>query len=132
VGQTTLVESQIDDGLNLIEQLARDGFEVSAAGWVKQYEADWFLYIVSPVVDADGIAKAYRRVQTALRGMPEPFWVDPFDVKLIGPGDRLARAMVDVQSRYPGKTPIRTGGRLGDSFIEEAYLYPKPVPSTRP
>jgi hypothetical protein len=128
VGQASLVETQINDGQRLVEELVRDGFDVAAAFWLKAYDSDWYLYVVSPVVEAEGIANAYRRVNAVLRRMPAPFRVDPFDVKLVGPADKLAQAVLNAQRRSPSKTPVRSGGAsLGDLSVEEAYLYPLPA-----
>ena len=48
-----LVENRIDDGQRLLIELVRDGFDVSAAAWLKTSEEGlWFLYIGSKSVDA--------------------------------------------------------------------------------
>src|SRR5262249_61071256 len=70
----TLVEKLIDDGRKLIEELPQRGFEVSAAFWAKTSEdAPWRFYIVSPVVDAEGLTKAYRRLYPLVPALPPPF-----------------------------------------------------------
>src|SRR5206468_1563515 len=90
MAQATLVSHQIDDGKKLVAQLAQDHFDVTAAGWVKtSEEGKWSLYIASKEVDEKGITDAYGAVLTAIRSLPD-LWVDPFDVKLIGPGDPIA------------------------------------------
>jgi hypothetical protein len=60
--------------------------------------------------------------------MPEPFWIDPFEVKLISPTNPLAKDVLGVQARQPRKYPMRFGGtRLGGETIEGPYLYPRPI-----
>ena len=79
--QVTLVDEQKKDGLKLAERLAQQGFEVTAAFWLRTSEdGQWFLYFASPVVDSEGKREAYRRVLPVIRQMPQPFWVDPFEV----------------------------------------------------
>jgi hypothetical protein len=131
VDAVSLVTVQVDDGRKLIERLARDGFPVSAAGWLKEAEGgSWYLYLVSPAVDVDGIKKGYRRVHTAIRSMTPPFWIDPFDVKLVGPAESVGEAILDLQRRSGGTQAIRYGGaNLGNIRIDEAYLYPPLTPA---
>jgi hypothetical protein len=127
----TLVENLIDDGRKLVEELPQRGFEVTAAFWLKaSEEGKWYFYIVSPVVDAEGLAKAYRRLHPLVRKMPQPFWIDPLEIKLIGPNNPIAQDVLAIHSRAPGPrvSPIRWGGKkLGNVSIEGAYLYPLPV-----
>ncbi len=124
----TLVENRIDDGQKLVEELPQGGFEVAAAFWLKASEdGKWRFYIVSPIVDAEGINKAYRRLHPLVRKRPEPFWIDPLEIKLIGPSNPIARDVIDIYGRISGPRvcPIRWGGKkLGNVIIEEAYLYP--------
>ena len=59
--QATLVEHQIDDVPRLIDQLKRDHFDVKAAFWLYTSESEqWFLYLVSDVVDRKALPKPTR------------------------------------------------------------------------
>ena len=130
----TLVENRIDYGQKLVEELPQRGFEVMAAFWLQPSEnGKWYFYIVSPVVDAEGLIQAYRRLHPAIYAMPQPFWIDPLEIKLIGPSNAIARDVMAIHGRGSGPLacPIRWGGkRLGNVSIEGAYLYP--VPATTP
>jgi hypothetical protein len=130
----TLVEDLVDDGQKLVEELPQRGFEVMAAFWLKASEDDkWYFYIVSPVVDTEGLAQAYRRLHPLVRAMPQPFWIDPLEIKLIGPSNPIAQDVLAIHSRAPGlrASPIRWGGKkLGNVSIEGAYLYPRPAVAT--
>ena len=130
MGQETVVGVQIEDGWKFIQKLAQEGFKVAAAFWLKaDPDSLWYLYIVSPVVDEQGIAKAYGRIGPVIRQMPQPFWLDPFDVKLIGMKKALAKDVLALQQQYEGRAFIGGAGqRLGGSTIEGAYYYP-PVPA---
>ena len=71
--QATLVEHQIDDVPKLIDQLKVDNFDVKAAFWLYTSEADqWFLYLVSDVVDQKGITEAYKAVYKAMKRLTRP------------------------------------------------------------
>jgi hypothetical protein len=120
----TLVKDLIEDGSRIVEQLPQDGFETTAAFWLKAAEdGEWYFYIVSPVAENERLNDAYGRLYTLIRRMPEPHWIDPLEVKLIGPTD-------PIHNRATGQpiSPIRWGGEpLGNVRVEGAYLYPLPA-----
>jgi len=122
--QATLVEHQIDDVPKLIDQLKQDNFDVRAAFWLFTSEADqWFLYLVSDVVDRNGITEAYKLVYKVLRRLTN-LWINPFEVKLVSPDHPIAKAVIDFLSKQhaPRATWVR-GTNLGDVYIEHAYIY---------
>lgn len=127
----SLVENLIKDGQRLLEYLPQNGLPVTAAFWLKASADDrWSFYLVSPVVDAEGLPKAYRRLHTLIRQMPGSVGIDPLEIKLIGPENAIAKDVLAIHSRVPGPrvAPLRWGGRsLGNISIEGAYLYPLPA-----
>jgi hypothetical protein len=127
----SLVENLIDDGQKLVESLSQRGFPVTAAFWLKASENDkWYFYIVSPVVDDEGLVQAYSRLHPMVRGRQQRMGIDPLKIKLIGPSNSIAQDVLAIHRRAPGPrvSPIRWGGkRLGNVSVEEAYLYPLPV-----
>ena len=127
----TLVENRIDEGQKLIEELAKSGFEVSAAFWLNaSQDGKWRFHVVSPVVDTAGIGEAYRQLHPLVWSRPQTGSIDPLAVRLVGPSDAVARDVLDALSRAPGPrgSPIRWRGRvLGNVIVEGAYLYPPPV-----
>lgn len=127
----TLVDNLIDDGERLVKHLPPRGFEVTTAFWLKSSEdGEWYFYIVSPLVDTEGLANAYSRLHTLVRAMPQPFWIDPLEIKLIAPDNPISRDVLAIHGRAPGPhvCPIRWGGkRLGHVSVEGAYLYPLPA-----
>jgi hypothetical protein len=129
VDQIALVEEQIRDGQKLVEQLNGEGVPVSAAAWVKESEGgQWYLYLVTSLVREDGATKpAYRRVTGVIRRLQgDGLWIDPFEVKVIGPTDPVGEAIVEAQQRYPGRMATRyAGASLGGLSIEGAYIYPQ-------
>jgi hypothetical protein len=130
--QDTLVNMQIDDGQRLLDRLAEEGVPVVAAFWAKESESgQWFLYIATPLVGAEGVTRpAYRRVNAVIRRMSAPFWIDPLEVKLVAPTDPAAQDVLAAHRHAPGPlvSPIRWGGtRLGGVSVEGAYFYPLPA-----
>ena len=132
MGPRTLVSrEQIQSGEELIHRLAADGLLIVAALWAKtEYDGQPYLYLVSPAVESDGPLKANRRLVDTFREV-EKTWVDPFDrldpfaIKLIGPSDSLAKAVLEYYHRYPDSAPTWHGGSiLGSVTIDGAYIYP--------
>lgn len=122
--QTTLVEHQIDDAARLIEELKVENFGVNAVYWLYTSEADqWFLYIVSDMVEQKGLAESYRTLYKAMRRLTN-LWINRFEVKLVEPNDPAAKAVIDFAKMQdaPLATWIR-GTKLGDLYIERAYIY---------
>lgn len=119
----TLVEKQIEDGRLLIDRLRAEGVSVTAAAWIKESESGWwYLYLATPLVGPGGAkTPAYRRVNAVLREMAEPLWVEPLDIKVVGPDSPVGKALHELQQRYPGRYGGPTLGGLG---IEGAYIYP--------
>jgi hypothetical protein len=120
---TELLVEQIDAGQDLIEQLARDGFEVSVAFWVKTSDDGvWYLTIASPSVDPKQPGAAYHKLFTSTDKV-ESSWVSPAFAKLLNDQDPIARAAIKVRERHPGTR--YQGSRLGTLEIKEAYIYPE-------
>ena len=85
-------------------------------------------------VGEDGATRsAYRRVNMVIREMQkEGFAIDPFEIKLIGPHDPMARDMLTEGGSRLARTPTRfRGNRLGELTVEEAYIYAPPVPTPK-
>jgi hypothetical protein len=128
--QETLVADQIKDGEKLAHELVEAGLPVVAVFWLKTHEdSKWYFYVVSPDAGS-GVRDAYRKIHAVMRAMPQPLWVGFFDVKAIAPSDPLAEAVLALQRKHGGETPMRYGfSRLGDRTIEGGYFYPPPVTS---
>ena len=82
-----------------------------------------FLYLVSDVVDQKGITEAYKAVYKAMKRLPK-LGIGPFEVKLVGPGDPVAKAVIALVSGQHAPMPMRVrGASLGDAYIENAFIY---------
>ena len=121
----TLVGEQIEDGRLLIAELRRQSFDVVAACWAKASEDQfWRMYVATSIVDNEGSTAAYRQFYGAIKSIPHS-WIFTFDVKLIAKSSPIALDILKIQHRSPSSLPIRFDDqRLGNLFIEEAYIYP--------
>ena len=129
--RTTLVSDLTEDGKRIVEQLPQSGFEVTAAFWLKKAEdGQWYFYVVSPLAENEKLSHAYSRLFTLIRQMPEPHWIDPLEVRLIGPSHPIAKDVFAIHNSASGAKglPIRWGGtQLGNVSVEGAYIYPLPA-----
>ena len=106
----------------LIEQLLRDGFDLTVAFWVKFKFADdpeWFFYLVSKTVDERGLQAAYLAVNTSARRLPPPWgpWLSTLEIKLVNANEPVAKDVLAFRARYPGRKWFR-GITTGNQAIE--------------
>lgn len=127
--QALLVEQQIDDGQEFIDLLLGAGFDVSAAAWVKpSEEGSWLLYLVSKEVDEQGLSVASRALHPVFVKFKQVApWVSLLDLKILGPTDPVAADLLEINRKFPGRSPTRTRRpQLGGMSIDDAYVYPRP------
>lgn len=104
---------------------------LAGACWART-DADegWYLYLVSPVADEQGVGPGYGKVRSTIGQLDREGWdeferVDPLDVKIVGPSDRVAKALAVQYRLYPGSGSVRhDGSTLWGVPIDGAYIYP--------
>ena len=103
-------------------------FPVKAAFWLKGSEDPrWYLYIVSEAINDTNSSLGYREVLGLARAAPD-FYIDPYQLRVVGADNPVARAAIEIQERYPELRPMRyRGPQLGGVGTEEVYIYPSPV-----
>jgi hypothetical protein len=126
--QISLVDNYIADGQKLIWQLVRDGFEVTAAFWLRAPEDNgWHLFIASRVRDQVGPGEGYRALQASLEHLPG-IRISLADIKLIGVANAITGAVRKLQQKAGSHRPITIrSSQLSNLAVEEAYIYP-PIP----
>jgi hypothetical protein len=127
--QGSLVTEQIDAGAKLASEFGKRT-PLQAAFWLKESEdREWYLYLVSDRIDDTNFDVAYAEV-IRLLGRGPHIWLDPFQVKVAGADDPVAKAVIDIQRMYPSPLATRLRNRLlGGVSVDEVYLYPIPVPA---
>ena len=121
----TLVEGYVEDGQKLVTALKADGFDVTAAFWVKTNEDQlWLLYIASSDVGSKPLFAAYRDVYGVLRRLPS-LWVSESVIKLIGSSNPIAADVVRLRNNWPGRTVVRKLDlQIGSMHVDELIIYP--------
>lgn len=125
-----LVTEQIQAAERFLGAL-EERMHVTAAFWVRTSEdGPWYLHVASDEVTDSSRKTAYGTVLELTTGSNLDPNLDPFSIKLISTGDRLAQAAIEIQNRYPGRMPTRVRAPFGSFPAEEAYIYPVPVKAT--
>jgi hypothetical protein len=124
--QIPLVNEQIQDGKRFLERLAEEGVTITAACWLKESDGGWYLYIASSLVGESGGTKlAYQRILALFDEMPQPFWVDRFDIKAVEAAGPLSKAVQQRIRARNGRLPIwLDSGSIGCIPIDGGYVYP--------
>lgn len=127
--QIPLVEPQIDAAQAFLDRF-QNRYPVEAAFWLKESDVEqWYLFVVSSQITDDKIEAAYRDVLSDADELHNP-WFDPFQVKLISPGDPRAKAALRLL-RNGARAPLRlSGSAFGGLGVDAVFLYPLPSASS--
>src|SRR5207248_10011952 len=117
-----LVDSRLDDGRRLIEDLDQNGFDVKAALWYYFVEpGEWRLLIASSMVPSEGPRKAYKRLQGLL---PKDSAIELRNISLVSPNDEQISLLRQVIRTGPGITNLHfVGTTINGVFIPDAFIY---------
>jgi hypothetical protein len=130
--QGPLVIDKIDAGARFLGEFQKY-MPVQAAFWLKESdEKEWWLYVASDKITDDNFDVVYGEVFRIAGELRDPLF-DPFEVKLLGADDPLAKAALDIHRRFPARMATRFHGKMfGGLLVEEGYIYPSliPVPAT--
>jgi hypothetical protein len=123
--QAPLVIDDIEAGKAFVERL-HSYARVAAAWWMRDDEGGpRFLYVAIDGLQPGGAGPVYREVRRVTQEMQDHY-IDPFRVKVIGMDDPVAKAVVDLYRRFPGRTPRFDGRSLGGVGVADVYIYPPP------
>jgi hypothetical protein len=125
-----LKEMGRDMSLRLLER----GFELVCSLWLYHPESNrWRLVLASPIVDREGPRRAYGIIAEILQeNWDMGVWLR--DISAVSPSDPLVQALRSlgkIELPTPHHSPSQqrdvgrryTRSRLGDIFIEDAYVF---------
>jgi hypothetical protein len=125
-----LVSDKIKAGSDLLTQLLNRQFPVECAGWVKtDPEGRWKLYIVWPNSRStvSSWPDTIQKINSVMRD--ERIDLSPFNFSVIDLNHPFAIGFRDAVSWLGDKTGMwYSGPRLGNEYIDGAYVYSVPVP----
>jgi hypothetical protein len=122
--KNALVIEEIDAGAELIRRF-QEYIPVEAAFWLNPSEdGAWALYIASPQMDVAKYDRGFAEILRIVRELQTPY-IDPFQVRLIGTDDPIAKAAGEFNQKFPEPIPTRfRGTNFGGVPVEEVYIYP--------
>ena len=121
--KTPLVRDEIEAGEEFIKKM-NDYRPVKAACWLRSSDdEERYLHVARDGLTARNAGLAYVEV-LRIEGELKDHYLDPFRIKLIGTDDPLARAVVEVYRRYPGRSSSQFHAPvLGGVPVAEVYIY---------
>jgi hypothetical protein len=127
-----LVNEQINAGVRFLAEF-QNYLPIQSAFWLKESEnGRWYLYVASDQITDENFDVVYGEVGRLAEVIRDPNF-DVFQVKVIGADDSLAKAVLEMQKRYPGRSPLRFHDKtFGGHNFEEVYVYPQPIPVPSP
>lgn len=125
--QGPLVTEQIDAGAKLAGEFQKQT-PLQAAFWLKESgDGQWFFYLSSDRIDDSNFDVAYGEVLRLLGPGPHT-WLDPFQVKVTGSNDAVAKSVLAVHQKYPSVPVHLRNCMVGGVGADEVYIYPTPLP----
>jgi hypothetical protein len=123
--QAPLVMDEIAAGEAFIQRL-HDYAPVKAACWLRSAEGgERYLYVALDGLNDSNTDRAYGEV-IRIAGEMKDHYIDPFRVKVVSTNDPIAKAIMDIYRRFPGRIPPRFNGPvLGGVAVAEVYIYPQ-------
>jgi len=122
---------QIEAGKAFIERL-QNYAPVAAAWWMRDEEGGpRFLCVAIDGLQPGGNGPVYDQVYRVTQEMRDHY-IDPFRVKVVGMYDPVAKAVVDLYRRFPGRALPLDGRSLGGVGVAEIYIYLPPREKSHP
>jgi hypothetical protein len=121
--KTILVSPDFKVGDEVLDLLDAAKVPVSAAAWVlAERLGGWQFVIGTPIYDKLGAREAYGRLIAAVRAKDhESMLFD--DVRLMGNRDPFIRELRRSMGRHGFRKGARTGGTIGDLYVNDAIVY---------
>ena len=128
--QAALVTEEIDAGAELVRRFSQY-LPVNIAFWLKTPDEErHYLYLASDRIDDTNFDVAYGEV-LRVSGQMTTLYLDPFQVRVVSADHPLARAAIDIFTRFPSPMATRLRGTMfGGRYVDEVYIYPTLSPAT--
>lgn len=131
--KTTLVESDIKTGEEILSVLKKSEFPIHYALWLYSSDeyAKWRLVIATRLYDEEGPLSAYKKLNGILSEHDEKWILWSERIQLVSPEDAVIKSL--KKDYPPDETiwhPLVSGSTSSNTYIESAYLYA--IPKTNP
>lgn len=121
-----LSNEMISAGEELTRRLDKVQFEVTSSFWLYDPDSNvWRMTIANPQVEADGPARAYKKVQSVISRMPEDQpKIHLKDITVIDSKDPLISLLRKVVRTGKGISGHRfSRNAINGVWFEDAYIY---------
>jgi hypothetical protein len=131
--KTTLVDSDIKTGKEILTLLTRVNFPINYALWLyspDKYD-EWRLVIATRLYDEEGPLSAYKKLNDIIRqgGTKWALWSER--IQLVSPEDAVIKSL---KKDYPPdetiSNPLVSGSTSSNTYVDAAYLYAIPKTNT--
>jgi len=124
MGETVLVNLELESGAKIIDALNESGLKISVALWATLSEfGDSRLILSSPELNDENPQKNYGRVFDALRRKNVGTHQAP-PLLVLRMKDPFVRELRNIFGKAASVEGMRLGGQsFGDRFIEDGYVY---------
>ena len=124
MGETVLVNLELESGAKIIDALDESGLKISVALWATLSEfGDSRLILASPELNDENPQKNYGKVFDALRRKNVGTHQAP-PLLVLRMKDPFIRELRNIFGRTASVEGMRLGGQsFGDRFIEDGYVY---------
>jgi hypothetical protein len=131
--KTTLVESDIQTGKEIIALLTNSLFPINFALWLYSPEeySQWRLVIATKLYDEEGPLSAYKKLNDIIskQGAKWTLWSER--IQLVSPEDTIIKSL---KKDYPPDetilNPLISGSTSSNTYVDAAYLYAIPKTNT--
>jgi hypothetical protein len=107
---------------NIVEALDDAGLAIPAALWFYMADSDqWLFMLATPLVDVRGPKMAYKKVQSALKKIPEESRLTLKDILVVSPNNDLIELLRTAVKTQVGIRFSRN--TINNTLIDDAYIY---------
>lgn len=122
--KTTLVESAINEGKVIVENLDSEGLFFPIAMWFFMPNNEWRLIFGKEDVNEAGAREYYKKIQKTLNKITPKPDITVSDISLISTDNELAKLIKVALRTGKGISGIRfTGNVINGRLIPDAYIY---------
>lgn len=120
-----LVDTQIDDGEQIVKQLDEEGFDVDSAFWIFDPDKEkWVFVIATSLVAEIGPKKSYDKLRTSLEKLPQSIKSQLLEMSLVKREEFIVTLLKKALQTGPGISRTRfTGNVINGTYIEDALIY---------
>jgi len=124
--KTTLVESDIKTGEEILSVLKKSDFPIHYALWLYSPEeySQWRLVIATKLYDEEGPLSAYKKLNDIISKQGTKWTLLSERIQLVSPEDAVIKSLKkDYPPNETISNPLVSGSTSSNTYVDAAYLY---------